>query len=112
MARLVDLTVGASLRPDFNVSSTGCAPWVLTGLARLVHSRQGATGTEDKRHSERDHERCLHGETRFSLPPEPAIPGVNWRVDERPMNAIASGSGISFAPGCHGRWCSKRSVPK
>jgi hypothetical protein len=32
-------------------------------------------------------------------PPEPAIPLVNRRVDERAMNAIAEvGAGISFAP--------------
>ena len=77
-------TQRANLRSDFEVSSGWCTPRMVTRLARLVHNRQSAPAGEDKRHSECDHQRCLHGETRLLLAPEPASPQVNR--DERAMN--------------------------
>jgi hypothetical protein len=44
----------------------------------------------------------------------PSLPSHrdNRRGDERPMNAIARGAALVLLLGWHGRWCSKRSVPK
>ena len=99
-------TQRANLRSDFDVSSGWCTPRMVTRLARLVHNRQSAPAGEDKRHSECYHQRCLHGETRLLLAPEPASPQVNRDVDERAMNTDRPAGGPRASvllPGWHGR---------
>src|SRR6202035_2699238 len=69
----------------------GRAPGVMTCLARLIQTRQAATGAENNNQSQCDPQWGLHGPTRESGPPEPAVAQVNRGADEPAVNARPPG---------------------